>query len=68
MFLAYKQLRANSSQSQYACVKFQLWSWWINIKYWPSRTYHRYFMRKWAKKDPKELQQILDEIKKLLGE
>ena len=68
MIKAYRVLRENSRQTRWGCVKFQLWIWWTDLKWWPRLAYRRWLMKRLIRKNPKAVQEALDELCKLLDD
>ena len=70
MFQAYKDLKNNSSNTRWKCVKFQIWTWWYDLKQLPymkvKNKYIKYKLRKLAKKDPTAYKRVLHELSEII--
>ena len=62
MFQAYRDLRKYSQQTQWGCVRFQIWTWWFDLKRLPRRVHEEWRWRRtmrWAKRHPEEARKRL---------
>lgn len=66
MFQAYKDLKNNSSQTRWKCIKFQIWTWWHELKWLPRHIYMRWKLHRLAKKHPDAYNRALHELKKMI--